>query len=298
MNLLKEAHTLHDVLHACVTAFEEAHVFYGHGTDNPWDEALALLLPSLAIPMDSDPSILSRIITAQEKQRLLPLLQKRIEERIPVPYLTQEAWFMGHPFYVDERVLIPRSPFAEHIAQQFSPWIEPNRLKNILEIGTGSGCMAIACGLVFPEAQIDAVDIDPQALAVAKKNVAQYGLEKRVHLLQGDLYAPVKQKRYDLIISNPPYVDASAMAALPVEYSHEPYSALASGEEGLDHPVALLTQAAAHLKDEGVLMIEVGDSQRALEQMYPRVPFMWLECSEGGAGLLLLTAKQVRQYFE
>ena len=295
---LEAVQTLEDLLHTCLIAFEKAHLFYGHGTDNPWDEALALVLPTLQIPMGTDDSVSSRVITKEEKQQLLPLLQKRIEERIPVPYITHEAWFMGYPFYVDERVLIPRSPFAELIAQQFSPWIEARRVKHILEVGTGSGCMAIACALIFPEVQVDAVDIDPHALAVAKKNVAHYGLEKRVHLLEGNLYTPVKQKSYDLIISNPPYVDASAMKDLPVEYTHEPYDALASGQEGLDHAMLLLTQAAAHLTHEGLFILEVGGSQKALEQAYPQVPFLWLECSEGGEGILLLTAEQVRVYFE
>ncbi|MHA7840655.1 MAG: 50S ribosomal protein L3 N(5)-glutamine methyltransferase [Gammaproteobacteria bacterium] len=297
-NFLQKIHTLADLLHHCVAAFEKAQLFYGHGTDNPWDEALALVLPTLQIPMDTDDSVLSRVITEEEKQQLLPLLKKRIEEKIPVPYITHEAWFMGYNLYVDERVLIPRSPFAELIAQQFSPWIDAHKVKHVLEIGTGSGCMAIACSLAFPEAQVDAVDIDHDALQVAKKNVARYQLEKQVRLLQGDLYEPIGEKRYDLIISNPPYVDASAMADLPVEYTHEPHSALASGEAGLDHTVALLEKAVMHLKDDGILIVEVGASQAALEHKYPHIPFIWLECCAGGEGIFLLTAEQVRTHFE
>lgn len=295
---LQQVCTLNDLLHTCVALFEKAHLFYGHGTDNPWDDAVALVLPTLGISMDADDSVLSRLITNSEKERLYPLLKKRIEERVPVPYLTHEAWFMGCPFYVDERVLIPRSPFAEIIGNQFTPWIKAEEVKSILEIGTGSGCMAIACALVFPQAQVDGVDIDKEALAVAQKNVTAYGLENRVHLFQGDLYSPVANKRYDIIMSNPPYVDPLVMRDLPLEYSHEPSHALESGEAGLYHAMGLLRQAGQHLKDEGIFILEVGESQESLEQAYPHVPFLWLECSQGGEGLLLLTAEQVRTYFE
>lgn len=297
-DFLTEVITLEDLLTKCVDAFEEAKLFYGHGTDNPWDDAIALTLPTLNIPLDTDDSVLTRLISPAEKQALLPLLAKRIQQRLPVPYITGEAWFMGYPFYVNEQVLIPRSPFAELIAEQFSPWVSPDKVTHILEIGTGSGCMAIACAQVFPQAQIDATDIESQALKVAQRNVERYQKQTQINLWQGDLYQPLKPQQYDIIISNPPYVDPTILKNLPLEYHYEPKQALVSEEAGLAHVKRLLQGAHLYLKDTGVLIIEVGEAQAALEGFYPQVPFLWLECQSGGEGIFLLTADQVRHYFE
>jgi len=280
--------TLQDILVLGERDFRKAKLYFGHGTDNAWDDAVAIVRYVLQLPPDIDAIVLERKLTVEECEQIRALFEQRIETRIPVPYLTHEAYFMGLPFYVDERVLIPRSPFAELIEKQFAPWANGLQVKNILDIGTGSGCMAIACALAFPKAQVDAVDISQDALEVAKINVAKYQLNDRVHLIQSDVFSTIPTSTYDVIISNPPYVGEEEMASLPKEYAHEPVLALAAGVNGLDVVEKILAEAKAHLTKNGLLFIEVGNSEEALVERFPNMPFLWLEFEQGGGGVLLL----------
>lgn len=283
-----ELKTLADILHYAEERFEGSKLFYGHGTENAWDEAIALVFPLLKIPYDAEESVLQRMISSEELSYLLNKIEKRIKERIPVPYLTQEAYFCGLPFYVDERVLIPRSPIAELIEHQFAPWIQPEKVKSIVDIGTGSACIPIACAYAFPEAKIDAVDIDQDALEVAKLNIERHKLIHQVELIQSNLFSHLANKKYDIIVSNPPYVDAKEMKNLPKEYRHEPKLALEAGEDGLILVDIILKEASKHLNPGGILVVEVGNSQRALQKKYPYLPFIWLEFEIGGSGVFLL----------
>lgn len=278
---------------------KSAKLYFGHGTESGWDEVVYMLLHVLHLPPDTllAPQLLKQELSEDQEKQLEDLLQKRIEQRIPVAYLTHEAWFAGWPFYVNEQVLIPRSPIAELIEQHFSPWVNVQKVKTVLDIGTGSGCIAIACALTLPHVNVDAVDVSPQALAVAKLNTERYQLTERVHLIESDLFSNLKNKRYDLIISNPPYVAQHEMEALPAEYRHEPSLGLAAGEDGLNIVIPLLQQAAHHLNPAGVLIVEVGNSETALQKHYAHVPFTWLEFQYGGGGVFLLTAQQLEQYF-
>lgn len=282
--------TLGDFLRFAVSQATKMNLYCGHGTTSIWDDMAALILGSLSLPLDSPEWIWNTRLLSHEKTTLFTQLEQRIEKRIPVPYLTHEAWFAGLPFYVDERVLIPRSPFAEIIETQFEPWLSAESITSVLEIGTGSGCMAIATALALPEVEIVAVDISSEALAVAKMNVDKYDLAHQVHLLHSDLFSQIPiEQTFDLILSNPPYVDAEDMASLPREYHHEPSSALAAGKDGLDIVHRILKEAAQHLNPGGVLMIEVGNSSGALVAAYPNVPFIWVELARGGDGIFVLT---------
>jgi ribosomal protein L3 glutamine methyltransferase len=273
---------------------ETAGVFLGHGTDNYWDEALHLTLPLLSIAFDADPSVLQRELSADELRILETIREKRIRQRIPTAYLTQQAWFCGLAFYVDERVLIPRSPLGELIDDGFYPWLQQEP-QSILDLCCGSACIAIACAQAFPDARVDAADISPDALAVAAINVAKHQLQARVRCVESDCFSGVAGLRYDVIVCNPPYVDADDMAQLPAEYRHEPELALASGFDGLDFTRRLLQGAAEHLTEHGVLLVEVGNSAAALERAFPSVAFMWLEFAQGGDGVFLLTVEDLRR---
>lgn len=283
-------HTLGDFLRFAASQATLANLYCGHGTTSIWDDMAALILGGLSLPMDIPEWVWNSRLLPHEKTTLFRLLVRRIEERIPVPYLTHEAWFAGMPFYVDERVLIPRSPFAEIIEAQFAPWIAAETIESVLEIGTGSACMAIAIALAIPSAEIYATDISSEALEVAKINVAQYDLAHQIHLLQSDVFSNIPAgQTFDLIISNPPYVDAEDMASLPLEYRHEPTSALAAGVDGLDIVHRLLKEAAQHLNPGGILIVEVGNSSGALVDVYPNLPFIWVELLQGGDGIFVVT---------
>lgn len=288
-----ELHTIRDYIRWASSRFNEAGLTYGHGTESAWDEAVALILHTLHLPHDINPAIIDARLTRQEKETISKLIQRRIKDHIPVAYLTHEAWFAGMPFYVDERVLIPRSPLAELIENQFQPWIEPHSVHDILDLCTGSGCIAIACAKTFPEANVSGSDVSKDALAVAQINVTRYGLEDQIQLYQSDLFQSLPQKTYDIIVSNPPYVDAEEMATLPKEFLHEPNLGLAGGPHGLDFALTILQQAPNFLSPQGILVVEVGNSEYALREQFADIPFMWLEFQRGGGGVFLLTAKQV-----
>lgn len=287
--------TLEDFLTWASAYFDDNDLYYGHGTDNPWDEAVMLALYVLKLPAENDTSILERKLTTNEQQQLIELAERRVNDRIPVPYLTHEAWFAGEKYYVNEHVLIPRSPIAELIANHFQPWLGSMQPERILDMCTGSGCLAIYCAKEFPTAQVDGVDISAAAIEVANKNVALHNCAQQVHIIESDLFTNLAQKKYDIIISNPPYVAEFEMQELPAEYKHEPELALESGVQGLDLTIKILQQAAQHLTEDGILIIEVGNSWQALEQLYPTVPFIWLEFAHGGDGVFLLTADALRK---
>lgn len=291
-----ELKTIRDFIRLAISRFNEAGLYYGHGTDNAWDESFALVLHTLHLPHDVTPSILDANLLTEEKNKLAELITRRVEKRIPVPYLTHEAWFSGMPFYVDERVLIPRSPIAELIENQFAPWIEEDKVHAILDLCTGSGCIAIACAKAFPDAEVDASDISSDALAVAQINTLRHNVEEQVHLHESNLLSGLPAKKYDVIVSNPPYVSAEEMAELPPEYLHEPKLGLASGVEGLDCAIQILQNAGKYLAPHGILVVEVGNSEYALAERFPDVPFTWLEFERGGGGVFLLTAEQLAEY--
>lgn len=282
--------TIRDYIRYAASRFNEAQLYFGHGTDNAWDEACALILHTLHLPHDINPIVIDARLTHQEREALLTLINRRVEERIPVPYLTHEAWFAGLPFYVDERVLIPRSPIAELIEQQFQPWIEPDQVKRILDLCTGSGCIAIACALSFLSSKVDATDIDKNALSVSKINVLRHKVQDRVKLHQSNVFEQIPVKKYDIIVSNPPYVDATDMAELPTEYHHEPSLGLAAGQDGLEIVAKILSSAKKYLSPEGILVVEVGNSEKALVERFPHLPFIWPEFERGGGGVFLLHA--------
>lgn len=290
--------TLRDYVRYAASRFSEEGLCFGHGTASALDEAAALVLHSLHLPYELPGGYFAARLLPEERERVLDLIERRIVERQPLAYLTHEAVFAGLPFYVDARVLVPRSPIAELIENRFAPWLDPGAVTDILDLCTGSGCIAIASALAFPEARVDAVDISPEVLDVARINVTRHTVGDRVQIIESDVYAALGDRRYDLIVSNPPYVNAQEWRTLPAEFHAEPRLGLESGEDGLDCVRTILRDAARHLKPEGVLIVEVGSAAEALEAKFPDVPFCWLEFERGGDGVFLLTAAQVQQYFE
>jgi ribosomal protein L3 glutamine methyltransferase len=287
--LLDDLHTIRDWLRWGTSRFNEAKLFFGHGCDNAHDEAAWLILHALHLPPDRlDPYIDARL-TRHERLAVLELLQQRIARRLPAAYLTHEAWQAGLRFYVDERVLVPRSYFADLLVDGFAPWIDdPDAIESALDLCTGSGCLAILMAHAFPNAQIDAADISKDALEVAKRNVAEYDLKDRIRLAQGDLFGGLGKRRYDFILSNPPYVTAQAMLDLPPEYRHEPENALAAGDDGLDIVRRILAGAKNHLKPHGLLAVEVGHNKEIVEAAFPELPLTWLDTESGEGKIFLL----------
>jgi ribosomal protein L3 glutamine methyltransferase len=285
---LPAAPTVADLIRCGAAEFERAGLAFGHGTGDSVDDAAALVFHVLDLDHAQAETAYARKPSPRDVERVLAIFAERIERRVPAAYLMRRMWFAGLEFEVDERVIVPRSPFAELINAGFRPWIEPGRVHRILDIGTGSGCIAIACAVAFPQAQVDAVDVSPQALEVARRNVGRHQVSDRLRLLQGSVFEPLGAQRYDLIVSNPPYVSDAEMQALPDEYRHEPDLALRAGSDGLDVVRSILAGAKQHLEPGGVLFVEVGDSDERLQQAFPRLPFTWLEFEHGGGGVFML----------
>jgi ribosomal protein L3 glutamine methyltransferase len=293
----EELFTIRDWLRFTVSRFEESTIFFGHGTDNAYDEAVWLILSALHLPHDTLHNFLDAVITEPERKHLAHLIERRITERIPTAYLVREAWLRGYKFYVDERVIVPRSHIAELLEEQLTPWIEyPEMIESTADICTGSGCLGILLADAFPNAAVDVVDISPDAIAVCNINIANYGMEEQVTAIQSDMFKALKGKTYDLIISNPPYVDAPSMATLPQEYRNEPQLALGSGVAGLDHTRTLLREAPKHLNKDGILVVEIGHNSEALLEAFPDLPFTWLEVEAGNEFVFLLTKEQLTNH--
>lgn len=293
---IRDLRTIRDFIRWGVSRFTEHKLYFGHGTDNALDEALALVLHGLHLPFGLPDQLMESRLTHSERSRVADLLVQRIEKRVPAAYLTNQALFCGIPFYVDERVLVPRSPIGELIEQQFEPWVIPEEVSNILDLCTGSGCIAVVCADMFPMAQVDALDISEDALAVANINIERYQLQGRVNAIQSDLFAAVEGEKYQIIVSNPPYVDAEDISDMPEEYHCEPAIGLASGKDGLDITRRILLQAVDYLTDDGILVVEVGNSEVALQAQLPELPFNWLEFERGGHGVFLLSKEQLLEY--
>jgi ribosomal protein L3 glutamine methyltransferase len=286
--------TLRDLLRHAVTRFMTEGLFFGHGSSNAYDEAAYLILHTLKLPLDKlDPFLDARLLP-EEIAAVLAMIDRRTSERLPAAYLTNEAWLTDYRFYVDQRVIVPRSYIAELIPEHFQPWIaDAWNVDHVLELCTGSGCLAIMLADAFPNAQVDAVDLSADALAVAKRNVEDYQLEKRVHLIQSDLYDNVPAKKYDLIVSNPPYVNSTAMASLPAEYRHEPNMALAGGKDGMDLVRRIVREAKHRLTAKGLLIVEIGNEFAHAETAFHDLALTWLSTSAGDASVFLLTADQL-----
>ena len=295
---LSEVKSLRDIIHFGAAEFDDASLYYGHGTDNALDEAAYLAYFALNKEPDYSDEALDVNLSQENIEMVNNLFNKRIESRQPAAYLTNEAWFAGIPFYVNENVLVPRSPIAELIEEQFQPWIAPEKINRILDLCTGSGCIAIACALAFPNAEVDGADISKAALNVAEKNKTNHKLEGRVNIIESDLFSNLQGRKYDLIVSNPPYVDAEDMASLPDEYTHEPELGLTAGDDGLELVIPMLRDAKHHLNPEGILIVEVGNSEEALAEKFPEVPFMWLSFEYGGEGVFMLDATDIEIHHE
>ena len=286
--------TIRDWLRYAVSQFEASDIFYGHGTDNAYDEAVWLVMSALHLPMDTLNNFFDARITNVERSKLSQLLEQRISSHTPTAYLVKEAWLQGLKFFVDERVLVPRSFIAELLNDDLSPWIEyPELVESAADICTGSGCLGIMLASAFPNAAVDVVDISTDALDVANINIANYGLEDQITAIQSDMFTALKGRKYDVIISNPPYVDAPSMAELPAEYRNEPQIALGSGNDGLDHTHTLLREAGHYLNENGILIVEIGHNRDALQAAYPNIAFNWLEVSSGTEFVFLLTKAQL-----
>jgi ribosomal protein L3 glutamine methyltransferase len=292
--LTEELFTIRDWLRFTVSRFEEAGIFFGHGTDNAYDEAVWLIMSALHLPLDTVDNFLDAVITTSERKHLAHLIERRIVDRTPTAYLLREAWLKGYKFYVDERVIVPRSFIAELLEHSLSPWVEfPEMVEDVADICTGSGCLGVLLADAFPAAHVDVVDISPDAIAVCNINIGNYHLQDRITAIQSDMFAALAGKTYDVIISNPPYVDAPSMATLPQEYRNEPQIALGSGDAGLDHTHTLIREAPKYLKDGGLLVVEIGHNRDALLEAYPQLPFTWLEVESGNEFVFLLTREQL-----
>ncbi len=287
--------TVGEAIERCARAMRRARVHFGHGTDNARDEAAELVFFAAGLSHAAGSTVYGRALTARRIARIDSLLHRRIEQRMPLAYLTRRAFFAGLELYVDERVLVPRSPIAELIQKRFEPWIDARRVRRVIDIGTGSGAIALACAKAFPRAAVDAADISTAALSVCRRNVRRLGLTDRVHVLRSDHFAALSGHRYDIIVSNPPYVGRKEMRALPREYRHEPRIGLASGIDGLDSVRQILSAAPQHLADDGILVVEVGNTENALMRAFPRLPFVWPDIAMGGGGVFVLQAAALKR---
>lgn len=292
-----QLHTVGDFVRFATSEFNRADLWFGHGNANAWDEAIVLVTYTLALPSELTLHVMDCRLLDEEKEQVLAVISRRIVEEIPAAYIINQAYFAKLPFYVDERVLVPRSPIAEYIEQRFAPLIaEEKSVNRILDLCTGSGCIAIACAYYFPEAEVDALDLSTDALNVAQLNIENHGMIEQVIPIQSDVFSGVQGEKYDLIVTNPPYVDLEDVASLPAEFQHEPEMGLGCGNDGLDIVRRILAEAASHLNDDGVLVCEVGNSQIHVEATYPEVPFNWLPFERGGHGVFVLTKAELEQY--
>ncbi|WP_417544156.1 50S ribosomal protein L3 N(5)-glutamine methyltransferase [Marinobacter sp.] len=294
---IEDLHTVRDYLRYASSRFSASTVFFGHGTDNVWDEAVQLVMRTLHLPLDNNTLFLDARLTREERHLILERIQRRIDDRVPLAYLLGEAWFMGMPFHVDERVLVPRSPIGELIENGFQPWLGDKPVERMLDLCSGSGCIGIGAATVFEDAIVDLSDISPDALAVAESNIDLHELRDRVRTVQSDVFANISGQ-YDIIVSNPPYVDAEDLAGMPQEFHHEPALGLAAGNDGLDIAHRIIAGAAEHLTPGGLLVVEVGNSWVALDEAYPGLPFIWLDFSNGGDGVFAIAEQDLRQWQE
>jgi ribosomal protein L3 glutamine methyltransferase len=293
---LSELSSITDFIRWAASRFVEAELSYSHGLSSPLDEAAYLVLRSLSLPVDTPDIYWSSALTGIEKTTVVDVIKRRITDKIPAAYIFNEGWFAGLQFYVDERVLVPRSPIAELVENQFSPWVDAEdvlNVLNVLDLCTGSGCIGIACAYAFPQADIDLSDISPEALEVANINIDGHDARQRVTAIESNIFSNLQGKQYDIIVSNPPYVDAEDMTDLPQEFHHEPELGLSSGADGLDLTRVILQQAAQHLTETGILVVEVGNSQYALTELFPTMPFQWVDFERGGDGVFVLTKQQL-----
>lgn len=289
---VNDLQTIRDYLRYVCSCFADSPLFYGHGTDNVWDEAVQLVMRTLHLPLENNTLFLDARLTMPERELILQRMTRRIDQRIPLAYLLGEAWFMGLPFYVDERVLVPRSPLGELLENRIQPWLGDREPARVLDLCTGSGCIGIGAAMVFGEAEVDLSDLSSDALEVAAVNIDTHEVSDRVQTVQSDVFEAI-EGRYDLILSNPPYVDSDDMADMPAEFRHEPELGLAAGDDGLEIAHRILAKAAEHLNPEGLLIVEVGNSWVALQEARPDLPFTWLEFENGGDGVFLLTAEDL-----
>ena len=289
---IEDLHTVRDYLRYVSSRFADSPLYFGHGTDNVWDESVQLVMRSLHLPLENNTLFLDARLTREERALILERMQRRIDDRVPLAYLLGEAWFMGLPFHVDERVLVPRSPLGELIQGGLQPWLGNKPVGRILDLCTGSGCIGIAAASVFEDAEVDLADISTDALDVAAVNIDYHEVGDRVSTVRSDVFDGL-EGRYDVILSNPPYVDADDIADMPAEYGHEPELGLAAGGDGLDIAHRILARAADYLNPGGLLIVEVGNSWVALQEAYPDMPFTWLEFENGGDGVFLLTAEDL-----
>jgi ribosomal protein L3 glutamine methyltransferase len=288
--------TLRDYLRWTLSEMNRHEVYFGHGHDEAWNEALQLVFNAVDLPWDSSLELLDSRLLPAERAKIVEYVAQRCQQRRPLPYITGEAWFMGLPFNVDDRVLIPRSPIAQLIEQEFQPWLGDVDVERVLDLCTGSGCIGIACAYAFEHAEVDLVDLSDDALAVANTNIARHELEDRVRAIHSDLFNALDGEVYDLIVTNPPYVDAADLASMPNEYHHEPEMALGSGHDGLDITRRILKEAGRHLSEQGLLVVEVGNSEVHLMEAYPELPLIWVELEEGGNGVFVIDAPSLRAH--
>lgn len=294
--VIEQLTTIRDFVRWTLSEMYRHQVYFGHGHVEAWDEALQLVFNAVDLPWDSPQALLGAQLLPNERARVVEFVSQRCHERRPLPYITGEAWFMGLPFHVDERVLIPRSPIAQLIEQGFQPWLGDVDVERVLDLCTGSGCIGIACAYLFDQAEIDLADLSNDALAVANLNIERHAMEDRVRVVHSDLFNSLEGEVYDLIVTNPPYVDAGDVASMPAEYQHEPAMALGSGDDGLDITRRILRHAGRHLSEQGLLVVEVGNSEVHLMQAYPDLPLIWMELDQGGNGVFVIDAPSLRAH--